>query len=55
MEELLDFPMFSYKTISLEKMYENSNYEDELRWDAELYHQLKKHQGKTPREALELN
>ena len=55
MEELLDFPMFSYKTISLEKMYENRNYEDELRWDAELYHQLKNHQGKTPREALKLN
>ena len=55
MEELVDFPMFSYKTIGLEKMYENSNYENDLRWDAELYHQLKNHSGKTPREALELN
>ena len=54
MEELVDFPMFSYKTISLDEMYDGG-YEGELLWNDELYHKLKNHSGKTPREALDLN
>lgn len=53
-EDLLDFPMFSYKTISLDEMYDGG-YEGELLWNDELYHKLKNHSGKTPREALDLN
>ena len=54
MEELVDFPMFSYKTISLDEMYDGG-YEGELLWNDELYYKLKNHSGKTPREALDLN
>ncbi len=50
-EMLLDLPMFSYKNISLEEMY---NEKGEAQWNEKLSQKLRQHSGQTPREALGL-
>ena len=54
MEELLDLPMFSYKNLSLEEMYEGGSYQNNLKWSEELHHKLSQHSNPTPRTALGL-
>lgn len=53
-DELLDLPMFSYKNLSLEEMYEGGSYQNNLKWSEELHHKLSQHSNPTPRTALGL-
>ena len=50
-EMLLDLPMFSYKNIPLNEMY---NEKGEAQWNDALLNKLRQHSGQTPREALGL-
>ena len=50
-EELLDYPMFSYKAINLTEMYD---YQMKPVFNDALKYRLKKGENKTPRQALDI-